>query len=84
MRTASFSPKQLCDERPGGNPLGQGMPVTPMSTKDNIIVPQVGTDTGSDSLLTDVGMAGTWDESPLIRSGKLLLATSDNEHLAVQ
>jgi hypothetical protein len=54
-----------------------------MGAKDSIVGPQVGANSGSNGLLADVGVACAHNESSLIGTGQLLLATPDFKHLAV-
>jgi hypothetical protein len=55
-----------------------------MCAKDNIIRPEVRANTNGNGFLTNVSMAGTVDQSALMRLRQLFLATADEEHLAIK
>ena len=64
--------------------LRQRVAVPAMSTKNDIVAPQMSANAGCDRFFADVGMTGPVNEPALVRSGQLLFALPDELHLAVQ
>jgi hypothetical protein len=44
----------------------------------------MGADANRHRLLPDIGVAGTMDQTGLVRLGQLLLAAADHQHLAIE
>jgi hypothetical protein len=60
------------------------MAVPPVRAEDNVVRLEVSTDSGSDRLLTDVGVARPVDQSALVATSQLFFALSNDLHRAIK
>jgi hypothetical protein len=58
--------------------------MTAMRAKNDVVRSQLRAHPDGDRLLTDVCVTGAMDQPALVRPSQLLLATADEEHLAIQ
>ena len=77
-------PKSSANNCRGDTPFAERVPVPAVSTEDDVVAPQVRTDSGGDRLLADVGVAGPMNQATLIGARQLLFAAPDQDHRAIK
>ena len=83
-RTTRLAPKQLGDQLAHRHAFRQRVPVAPVGAEDRVFRTKMGADAGGDSLLPNVGVAGTVQKAHLVRLHQLPLGAPDHEHLVIE
>lgn len=81
---AGFAAEEFGHELFRGKSLCECVSVSTMGTEDAVAVSEVEADTGGDGFLTDVGVAGSVDESLLVAAGEFFFGLADPLHGAVE